>query len=180
VLKVVILGANGFIGSALTAASLRGRPWEVFAMDLADNRLAELSSNPRFHFVEGGLRYQPGVDRVSREEVRRDRSPGCHRQPGSVRYRPLRVFEPDFEANLVIVWLCVRYRKHGLPMRLVDGGEQKRSFTYIDDAIDCILRIIENPNQVVTRGRAPGSSPRSRGHSGLENQHLKPDSRRLF
>jgi nucleoside-diphosphate-sugar epimerase len=34
---------------------------------------------------------------------------------------------------------------------LVDGGEQKRSFTYIDDAIDCLLRIIENPHGVATR-----------------------------
>jgi nucleoside-diphosphate-sugar epimerase len=37
------------------------------------------------------------------------------------------------------------------PILLVDGGEQKRSFTYIDDAIDCLLRIIENPNGVATR-----------------------------
>jgi nucleoside-diphosphate-sugar epimerase len=35
-LKVVILGANGFIGSALTAAILAERPmWEVYGMDLA-------------------------------------------------------------------------------------------------------------------------------------------------
>ncbi|HVY82754.1 MAG TPA: NAD-dependent epimerase/dehydratase family protein, partial [Steroidobacteraceae bacterium] len=33
----------------------------------------------------------------------------------------------------------------------VDGGEQKRSFTYIDDAIDCILRIIENAQGAATR-----------------------------
>ena len=54
-LKVVILGANGFIGSALTNAILRTRPWEVYGMDLGDNKLAELSSNPRFHFVEGDI-----------------------------------------------------------------------------------------------------------------------------
>jgi nucleoside-diphosphate-sugar epimerase len=40
---------------------------------------------------------------------------------------------------------------HRLPIKLVDGGEQKRSFTYIDDAIDCILRIIENPSGAATR-----------------------------
>jgi nucleoside-diphosphate-sugar epimerase len=40
---------------------------------------------------------------------------------------------------------------HRLPIKLVDGGQQKRSFTYIDDAIDCILRIIENPKGAATR-----------------------------
>ena len=33
----------------------------------------------------------------------------------------------------------------GENIQLVDGGEQMRSFTYIDDAVDCLLRIIENP-----------------------------------
>jgi nucleoside-diphosphate-sugar epimerase len=32
----------------------------------------------------------------------------------------------------------------GESIQLVDGGTQMRSFTYIDDAIDCLLRIIHN------------------------------------
>jgi len=34
----------------------------------------------------------------------------------------------------------------GQEIRLVDGGAQRRSFTYIDDGIDALLRIIENRN----------------------------------
>jgi len=34
------------------------------------------------------------------------------------------------------------------PIRLVDGGGQKRCFTHIDDGIDCLLRIIENRDGV--------------------------------
>jgi len=34
----------------------------------------------------------------------------------------------------------------GKPIRLVDGGHQRRCFTFIDDGVDCILRIIENAN----------------------------------
>jgi nucleoside-diphosphate-sugar epimerase len=30
------------------------------------------------------------------------------------------------------------------PLQLVDGGRQSRSFTYIDDGVDALLRIIEN------------------------------------
>jgi nucleoside-diphosphate-sugar epimerase len=33
----------------------------------------------------------------------------------------------------------------GENIQLVDGGAQMRSFTYIDDAMDCLLRIIDNP-----------------------------------
>ncbi len=36
----------------------------------------------------------------------------------------------------------------GSPMTLVDGGQQKRAYTLIDDAVDCIVRIIDNPNGV--------------------------------
>ena len=42
-LKIMILGANGFIGSALTDAILRGRDWDVYGMDLADNKLGRIS-----------------------------------------------------------------------------------------------------------------------------------------
>jgi UDP-apiose/xylose synthase len=33
----------------------------------------------------------------------------------------------------------------GTPMKLVDGGAQRRCYTHIDDAIACIARIVENP-----------------------------------
>ncbi|MBU6273067.1 MAG: bifunctional UDP-4-keto-pentose/UDP-xylose synthase [Betaproteobacteria bacterium] len=39
----------------------------------------------------------------------------------------------------------------GEPIRLVDGGSQKRAFTYVDDGIDALMRIIRNPE-----GRASG------------------------
>lgn len=37
---------------------------------------------------------------------------------------------------------------HGGTMKLVDGGQHRRCYTYIDDAIDCIYKIILNPNGV--------------------------------
>ena len=35
---------------------------------------------------------------------------------------------------------------YGTPIKLVDGGANYRAYTYIDDAVDCIVRVIENPN----------------------------------
>lgn len=39
----------------------------------------------------------------------------------------------------------------GTPMKLVNGGSQRRSYTYIDDAVDCIYRIVQNPQSVCDR-----------------------------
>jgi len=36
----------------------------------------------------------------------------------------------------------------GTPMKLVDGGAQRRCYTYIEDAVTCIGRIVENPGGV--------------------------------
>ncbi len=39
----------------------------------------------------------------------------------------------------------------GTKMELVDGGRQRRCYTYIDDAIDCTMRIVENSGGVCDR-----------------------------
>ena len=38
----------------------------------------------------------------------------------------------------------------GEPIKLVDGGRQKRAFTYVDDGIDALMRIVENRKGVAT------------------------------
>jgi len=38
----------------------------------------------------------------------------------------------------------------GEPIKLVDGGRQKRAFTYVDDGIDALMKIIENPRRVAS------------------------------
>lgn len=38
----------------------------------------------------------------------------------------------------------------GEPIKLVDGGRQRRSFTYVDDGIDALMKIIENPDRIAS------------------------------
>ena len=38
----------------------------------------------------------------------------------------------------------------GEPIRLVDGGAQKRAFTYIDDGISALMKIIDNPGGIAS------------------------------
>lgn len=245
-LKILILGANGFIGSALTAAILARHDWEVFGLDVASHKLEECLGHPRFRFLEGDIlvNHEWIEYHVSRCDVVIPLVAIAN--PIQYGRDPLRVFELDFEANLAVVRQCVKHRKRivfpstsevygmspdprldesrsplvygpierqrwiyacskqlldrviyaygvrdgadytlfrpfnwigpklddvfaakegssrlftqfisnvifGKPLQLVDGGRQTRSFTYIDDGIDALLRIIENRRGGATR-----------------------------
>src|SRR6478752_5507940 len=110
-LRVLILGANGFIGSSLTAAILALKDWEVYGMDVGDHKLEDSLGNPRFKFVEGDIT-------INREWIEYHVKK-CDvviplvaiATPATYVREPLRVFELDFEANLRIVRDCVRYGK---------------------------------------------------------------------
>jgi nucleoside-diphosphate-sugar epimerase len=237
--SVLILGANGFIGSHLTERVLAERDWNVFGIDIVCDRLEGFAANPRFAFERADIVADfEAVDRRVRE---------CDvvfpliaiATPRSYVQNPLRVFELTFEANLAVIRSCVRHKKrvvfasssevYGMcedeafdeehsplvmgpidrhrwiyacskqlldrvihayafeknlqytifrpfnwigprldnphdplegssrvltqfignllrseDLRLVDGGHQRRCFLYVDDAIDCLLKIIEN------------------------------------
>ncbi|HET7451837.1 MAG TPA: bifunctional UDP-4-keto-pentose/UDP-xylose synthase [Thermoanaerobaculia bacterium] len=49
----------------------------------------------------------------------------------------------------------------GKPMRLVDGGRQRRCYTYIRDAVECVARIVENPGGACDRQVFNVGSPRN-------------------
>jgi nucleoside-diphosphate-sugar epimerase len=237
--KVLILGANGFIGSSLTHAILKKTDWEVYGMDVGDHKLGHCLGHARFKFVEGDVM-------INREWIeyhvkKCDAVLPLVAIANPIQYvkDPLRVFELDFESNLAVVRQCVKYKKriifpstsevYGMspdreldeatsplvygpidkqrwiyacskqlldrviyaygvrdgidytlfrpfnwigpkldnvfeakegssrlftqfisnvifrkPIQLVDGGKQTRSFTFIDDGVDALLRIIAN------------------------------------
>ena len=245
-LRVLILGANGFIGSSLTRAILQQKDWEVYGMDIGSHKLEDSLSDPRFKFVEGDIT-------INREYIeyhvkKCDVVIPLVAIANPIQYvkDPLRVFELDFEANLAVVRQAAKYRKriifpstsevYGMcpdakldeatsplvygpidrqrwiyacskqlldrviyaygvrdgvdytlfrpfnwigpkldevfepkegssrlftqfisnvifkkPLQLVDGGRQSRSFTFIDDGVDALLRIIENKDGCASR-----------------------------
>ena len=243
--KILILGANGFIGSTLCAHLLAKTEHEVYGVDLGTHKLTPCLKHPRFHFQELDLMiHNEAIEYLVRK---------CDivlplvaiAVPNIYVTKPLSVFELDFEANLKVIRWCVKYKKRVLfpstsevygmatdeefeentthfvlgpiekqrwiyscckqlmdriiyaygfeqgldytlfrpfnfigaklddirnnsgsrvltqflhnvfakkPIELVDGGQQTRCFIYIDDAIDCLIRIIENENNCATRG----------------------------
>ena len=55
------------------------------------------------------------------------------------------------DAGSRIVTQFLHNALHHQPLQLVDGGHNRRCFTYIDDGIDCLLRIIQNENGCADR-----------------------------
>jgi len=54
------------------------------------------------------------------------------------------------EGSSRVVTQFLGHIARGEPIQLVDGGRQKRAFTYIDDGIDALMTIIENPRGVAS------------------------------
>jgi nucleoside-diphosphate-sugar epimerase len=238
-MKILILGVNGFIGNALTRRILSTTGWEVFGMDLSDNKLGHSLGHERFHFLEGDITINKEWIEYHIKKCDVVLPLVAIATPATYVKTPLRVFELDFEENLRIIRQCVKYGKRvvfpstsevygmstdpefkedesvlitgpinkprwiyscakqlldrviaaygqqeglqytcfrpfnwigpkldsidtakegssrvvtqfmvdlaqGNPIKLVDGGAQKRCFTYVEDGVDGLMKIIEN------------------------------------
>lgn len=238
-MKVLILGVNGFIGSSLVWKILTETDWEVWGMDMADNKLGAVIGHERFHFFEGDMTINKEWIEYHVKKCDVVVPLVAIATPALYVKDPIRVYELDFEANVAVVKQAVQYGKRlvfpstsevyglvqdrefdeyatnmvygpipkqrwiyatikqlldrviwaygetdrldftlfrpfnfvgpklddvndpkegssrvvtqfihniitGKPIKLVDGGRQKRCFTFIDDGVDAILRIIKN------------------------------------
>ena len=243
--RLLILGVNGFIGHHLSRRVLASTDWEIYGMDMQNDRVEEMLGERRFHFFEGDITINKEWIEYHIRKCDTVLPLVAIATPAVYVKDPLRVFELDFEANLPIVRACVHHRKRllfpstsevygmsgdrefdpeasplvygpiskqrwiyacakqlmdrviwaygdkvgldftlfrpfnwigagldslatakegssrvvtqflghisrGEPIQLVDGGRQKRAFTYIDDGIDALIKIIENPRGVAS------------------------------
>ncbi|PMP63463.1 MAG: bifunctional UDP-4-keto-pentose/UDP-xylose synthase [Desulfurella multipotens] len=241
-MKILILGVNGFIGYHLTKEVLASTDWEIYGMDIDDNRIRDLE-NSRLHFVEGDIEINKEWIEYHIKKCDVVMPLVAIATPKMYVEDPLRVFHLDFEANLDIIKKCAKYKKrivfpstsevYGIspdpefdedksplctgpinkerwiysaskqlldrviwaygnhenlpftlfrpfnwigpkldsieiakegssrvvtqfiasllfkkPIYLVDGGKQMRSFTYISDGIDALIKILKNENNV--------------------------------
>lgn len=110
-MKIFILGANGFIGSHLSEAILTKTDWQVFAMDLSQNKLVNCLGHERFHFYLGDMLVQKEwvTDTLKQSDIVLPLA--AIATPANYMKNPLGVFELGFEANLDIIRQCVHYEK---------------------------------------------------------------------
>ena len=110
-MNVLILGVNGFIGHHLTKRILAETEWNVYGMDLSNERLGNALDNSRFHFIEGDIAINR--DWIEYHIKKSDvvlplvaiATPKLYVED------PLAVFHLDFEMNLNIIRQCVKYHK---------------------------------------------------------------------
>ncbi|MDF1483784.1 bifunctional UDP-4-keto-pentose/UDP-xylose synthase [Ramlibacter sp. H39-3-26] len=110
-LKVLIVGVNGFIGHHLTQRVIETTDWEVYGMDMQSDRVAPWMNNPRFHFFEGDITINKEWIEYHVKKCDVVLPLVAIATPATYVREPLRVFELDFESNLPIVRHCVRYGK---------------------------------------------------------------------
>lgn len=109
--SVLILGANGFIGSALSEKLLKNGKYEVHSMDLRSNYLQHLIGKPNFNFNEGDIAIQREWIEYHVRKCDVIIPLVAIATPIEYTRNPIRVFELDFEENLRIVRYCVKYGK---------------------------------------------------------------------
>ena len=110
-MKILILGANGFIGSNLSEYILKTRAWEIYAMDIGTDKLEGCIGHERFHFVEGDITINKEWIEYHVKKCDVILPLVAIANPAVYVKDPLSVFELDFEANLEIVRHCVKYKK---------------------------------------------------------------------
>jgi UDP-4-amino-4-deoxy-L-arabinose formyltransferase/UDP-glucuronic acid dehydrogenase (UDP-4-keto-hexauronic acid decarboxylating) len=110
-LKILILGVNGFIGNSLTAQILRDTDWEIYGMDIKCDKLDTCLGHERFHFVEGDIAINKEWIEYNVKKCDVIMPLVAIATPATYVKEPLRVFELDFEQNLNIVRLCLKYNK---------------------------------------------------------------------
>lgn len=110
-MNILILGANGFIGSHLSETILANKSWHITAMDLTQNNIEALLKNPRFEFKAGDITKEKDWIEAKIKEADVVLPLVAIATPAMYVQAPLRVFELDFEANLDVVRLCVKHQK---------------------------------------------------------------------
>lgn len=109
-MRVLIVGANGFIGHSLVQRILQTTAWEVCGIDLSCSRLTGVLGNPRFTFHQSDIRHNHGLmeDEVSQSDVVLPLAATAN--PMVYVKEPLYSFEIVFEENLRIIKLCAKYQ----------------------------------------------------------------------
>lgn len=110
-MNVLILGANGFIGSHLIEGIMEKTDWNVVAFDLAGGNLEKHNNSGRFSFTKGDIFTD---DDWMREAIAKSDAVlplAGIAKPAYYLSKPLWTFELDFEQNLKIVRMCAEAGK---------------------------------------------------------------------
>lgn len=109
-MKILILGANGFIGSHLMEAILKKTDWQIIAMDLRDDQIKDHVAAPRVEFKKGDMTKENDWLQKNIKAADVVLPLVAIATPSLYVTDPIRVFELDFEANLRVIRACVQHQ----------------------------------------------------------------------
>lgn len=129
--RILILGANGFIGSHLVERILADTDWSIDALDLHSHKISPFLGHPRLYFKQGDMtNEQAWIDaHLQASDVVVPLVAIAN--PALYVADPIKVFALDFEANLPIVRACVTHQK-----RLIFPSTSEVYGMCPDDAFD--------------------------------------------
>lgn len=111
-MKLLILGANGFIGSNLIAHILKTKPdWRITGLDIATDKLEDVITHPHLGFIKADMRESRHWIEDQVKHVDAVLPLVAIATPATYVSNPISVFELDFEANLAVVRDCVKHNK---------------------------------------------------------------------
>ncbi len=111
-MKLLILGANGFIGTNLIEHILANKPdWHITALDMSTDKLGTMIDSPQVTFVQADMRHSRQWIEEQVEEADVVLPLVAIATPATYVSDPISVFELDFEANLAVVRDCVKLKK---------------------------------------------------------------------
>lgn len=110
-MKVLVLGANGFVGSNLCARLAQRKGYSVTALDLGSSRIDALRDCPNFNFVKADIMGPFGELDALVQDADVVIPLAAIANPARYIREPLTVFELNFESNLRIIRACVRHNR---------------------------------------------------------------------
>ena len=106
-MNILILGANGFIGSHLIKGILEDTDWKVNAFDLSGTNLEQYRNTANFSFTQGDIFTADEWLKKAVDTADAVLPLAGIAKPSYYLSKPLWTFELDFEQNLKIVRMCV-------------------------------------------------------------------------
>ena len=142
ILKILILGINGFIGHHLARHILENTSWVVYGMDLTDDRVKHLRDFDNFFYTEGDITINKEWIKYHIKKCDVIMPLVAIATPSSYVNDPLGVFELDFEANLPIIRSSVEYKKRIIFPSTSEVYGKSKDTPFCPNTSDLVLGLI--------------------------------------
>lgn len=106
VMKILVTGINGFIGSHFLDYAIENTDWEIAGVDISDSYVRRYSDNGRFTFHKADISADDGQLRDLLSEADLSILLAGIARPAEYIRHPMKVFEIDFEYNYRMVKMC--------------------------------------------------------------------------